>query len=169
MQKYVVLLRGINVGGKNLLPMKELKSLLEASGFQDVQTYIQSGNIVLLSKADPSLKISQLVEAEFGFAPAIMALSELEFLNAVSSNPYRDQQAKTVHIYFCEREPVLDSAKLQLLVASSEEYELHSRVFYLYAPAGIGRSKLIASIEECLGTTATGRNLNTVNKLASML
>lgn len=157
------------MGGKNLLPMKELKALLEGNGFQDVQTYIQSGNIVLLSDNKPQQKLATLIESEFGFVPAALVLSETEFLQATMRNPYAEYQGKTVHLYFCENTAKLNHEKIDKLIAVSEEFEVHENVFYLHAPDGIGRSRLVASIEACVGTTATGRNLNTINKLSSML
>lgn len=169
MHKYVILLRGVNVGGKNLIAMKELKVLLESNGFHGVQTYIQSGNIVLSNETYPRQKIVEIIESEFGFLPTVLVLSEQAFLSAVSSSPYSKHEAKTVHFYFCDGLPKLDAEKLDKLIAPTERVELVGHVFYLHAPDGIGRSKLVASIESCLGTAATGRNLNTVNKLVSLL
>ena len=169
MNKYVVLLRGINVGGKNLLPMKELKALLENTGFKSVKTYIQSGNIVLMSIKKPQNDVGALINKKFGFTPEILALSEKEFKASVANNPYQEYEGKFVHVYFCQTKPKLNIEKLEKLISETERYEIIGSVFYLHAPDGIARSKLVANIESCLGVSATGRNLNTVNKLKEMV
>ena len=169
MNRYILLFRGINVGGNNLLPMKELKLLLERENYQDVKTYIQSGNVVLNSKSAPATDIATKVEQQFGFRPEVLVLSAADFELAASSNPFASFAGKTVHFYFCAQAPILNEQKLAACAAPDEEYQLHGNVFYLHAPSGIGRSKLVANIEACLGVPATGRNLNTVSKLQEMV
>jgi uncharacterized protein (DUF1697 family) len=166
---YIVLLRGINVGGKNLLPMKELKALLIVNGFENVQTYIQSGNIVLMGAKNPGSVIGSLIQKEYGFTPEIIVLTKREFESSVSNNPYQKFEGKFVHFYFCQEAPKLNATKLVELTAESESHKLAGNVFYLHAPNGIGRSKLVSRIETCLGVPATGRNLNSINKLKDML
>ena len=169
MYKYIVLLRGVNVGGNNLLPMKELTALLQNNDFIDVSSYIQSGNIVLKSTSNPDSKVRSLVAKKFGFEPNVLALRVEEFMQAVANNPFREFEGKAVHFYFCARPPILDKEKLAKFASGTERVELIDNVFYLHAPDGIGRSKLVANIESCLGVPGTGRNLNTVNKLVSMV
>ncbi len=169
MNTYVALLRGVNVGGKNLIPMKALRFSLETNGFRNVSTYIQSGNIVLQSKQDPEAELGAIIESEFGFAPKILVLTRTEFEQTVRSNPFDNYEGKLVHFYYCQDEPKLDQSKLQKLISETESYKVAGQVFYLYAPDGIGRSKLVANIDTCLGVSVTGRNLNTVNKLLEMV
>lgn len=169
MSVFIILLRGINVGGKNILPMKELKLALEASGFEGVRTYIQSGNVVLSSARNPEKKIASLIQSKFGFSPDIMVLSEKEFNSAMAKNPYNEFEGKSVHLYFCKKSPKINSSKLEELVQPTENYTCVDNVFYLHAPNGIGRSKLVSNLEACLSTPATGRNLNTVNKITEMV
>ncbi|WDE13944.1 DUF1697 domain-containing protein [Thalassomonas haliotis] len=169
MKTYIILLRGVNVGGKNLVPMNALKSLLAAAGFEQVKTYIQSGNIVLLSDSDPEAEITRLIQAEFGFTPQVLLLDNHEFTTCVANNPYQAFAGKSVHFYFCKTQPQINEEKLNGLISATESYQLAEKVFYLHAPDGIGRSKLVANIEACLGVAATGRNLNTVNKLVDMV
>jgi len=166
---YVVLFRGINVGGKNILPMKELVSILEENNYQDVKTYIQSGNVVLRSQKKPDTNISTIVQNKFSFKPEVLAVGESEFISSIKNNPYSSKDGKTIHFYFCKYSPKIDKEKLKNLKSESEEYYIKGKVFYLYSPNGIGRSKLVANIESCLGVPATGRNLNTVNKLLGMV
>ncbi|WOJ97358.1 DUF1697 domain-containing protein [Congregibacter brevis] len=169
MNTYILFLRGVNVGGKNLLPMKDLRSCLGDAGYANVQTYIQSGNIILDSAADPAVKVAGVIEKKFGFRPAVMSVTESEFMAAAMQNPFSEEAGNTVHFYFCPRKPNLDASKLEKWDANSERYEVHGNVFYLHAPDGIGRSKLVANIDACLGVCGTGRNLNTVRKLQDML
>lgn len=169
MNNYVVLLRGVNVGGKNILPMKALCSLLNDSGFEGVKSYIQSGNLVLKSAQNPELGIAELIQTHFGFTPAVLALNENEFDSAVSKNPYQEYEGKFVHFYFCKEQATLNFEKLKSFAAATEVFELIDKVFYLHAPDGIGRSKLVSKVESCLGVPATGRNLNTVRKLSELI
>ncbi len=169
MKTYVVLLRGINVGGKNILPMKPLKQQLEHAGFAKVRTYIQSGNIILDAVANPMSQIEDILQAQFALHPRVLVLTKKEFESAITNNPYPAFEGKLVHFYFCESTPNLNTKKLQLLADETEQTHLNKNVFYLYAPNGIARSKLVSKIETCLGVSATGRNLNTVNKLKGLL
>ncbi|MCE9687572.1 DUF1697 domain-containing protein [Shewanella sp. AS16] len=168
MKTYIVLFRAINVGGKNVLPMKELVSLLEALGFEGVKSYIQSGNLILKGNNPPGAEVVAALEARFGFRPEMMTLEKSEFDACVANNPFVAAEGKTLHCYFCNESPRLNQERLEQLAADTEEYRLIDRVFYLRAPNGIGRSKLVANLESCLGVKATGRNLNTVNKLQQM-
>ena len=169
MNTYIILLRGVNVGGKNLLPMKELKALLLSSGFENVSTYIQSGNVVLQGQQPSEHEITTLIQSQFGFSPKVLVLPEDEFTASIKDNPYKEYQGKFVHFYYCKEAPIIDQAKLTRLISETECYKLAGKVFYLYAPDGIGRSKLVANIESCLGVSATGRNLNTVSKLSVLV
>ncbi len=169
MKTYVLLFRGINVGGRNILPMKELVSLLEENLYKNIKTYIQSGNVVLQSPKKPDDNIRLEIQRKFGFKPNLIVLGKTDIDSAVSNNPYHSREGKTVHFFFCKRSPSIDLEKLNGLKADSEEYFIKDKVLYFYAPEGVGRSKFAAKIESCLGVPATGRNLNTVNKLQEMV
>lgn len=169
MQRYIVLLRGVNVGGKNLVPMKPLVALLERNDFQEVSYYIQSGNIVLNSVCYPCETIKQIICDNFGFTPAIFSLKATDFLAVLSNNPYKEFEGKFVHFYFCDKAITLNFDKLEHWISPTEKYVVEDNVFYLYAPDGIGRSKLVSNIESCLGQSGTGRNLNTINKIANLV
>jgi uncharacterized protein (DUF1697 family) len=171
MQTFVILLRGINVGGNNLLPMKSLVPLLTASGYQNISTYIQTGNIVLTSNNDtnPEHDIKALITEQFGFTPNTFVIQTNEFSKSVANNPYQSFEGKFVHFYFCQQDIKLKMDNVDKWLSSTETYYVENNVFYLHAPEGIGRSKLVANIESCLGQPATGRNLNTVNKITTMI
>jgi len=164
---YIVLLRGINVGGKNLIPMKELVEVLKEHDYQNIKSYIQSGNIVLQSQKLPD-DIASIIQRRFGIEPLVYVLEEPEFNAAIENNPYRSPKGKDIHFYFCEDKPKIDTLKVERYKSGSEEFHLDGKVVYLYAPDGIGRSKLVANMESCLGVSATGRNLNTIYKLQQM-
>jgi uncharacterized protein (DUF1697 family) len=164
---YIVLFRGINVGGKNLVPMKEMVVALEGRNYQNVLTYIQSGNVVLQSQSKPE-DIGSIIQERFGFEPVVIVLEKSDFDAAVNKNPYRSPNGKDIHFFFCKDKPKLDTVKLQKYKSESEKYFVDGKVFYFFAPDGIGRSKLAAKVESCLGVAATGRNFNTINKLQQM-
>jgi uncharacterized protein (DUF1697 family) len=168
METFVALFRGINVGGNNILPMKELKFLLEDNSFHNPKTYIQSGNVVFDSEKPPG-NINLLIEEKYGFKPEVLIIEKKEFLELVSGNPYSSTIGKQIHFYFCKDTPKANVERLDGLKSETEDYAIRGKVLYLYAPDGIGRSKLAANTEKCLGVAATGRNLNTVNKLIEML
>jgi len=175
MTTWIALFRGINVGGNNILPMKELKLELEQLGCTDIATYIQSGNVIFKharTKAETlSEKIGKAIASSHGFEPAIMVLSIKQLEAAAAGNPYREAEAepKTLHLSFLAgpaSNPDLDT--LNRLKSESESFTLRDRVFYLHAPDGIGRSKLAARVEKALGVAATGRNWRTVSKLIEL-
>lgn len=169
MQTFIVLLRGINVGGHNKLPMKDLVPLLKSYHYQDISTYIQTGNILLSAKYNPEQDIKKLITLNFGFTPSVFVISVSDFSTAVANNPYQNFDGKLVHFYFCQAPIQLNLEKTQKWQSSTESYHIADNVFYLHAPDGIGRSKLVANIESCLGQAGTGRNLNTINKITMML
>ncbi len=176
MNTWIALFRGINVGGNNMLPMAKLKHDLESLNCTNIRTYIQSGNVVFDSTArTPSSlagKIARRIEQQHGFRPQILLLDRQDLLAAIESNPFPGavSDPKTLHFFFLA-EPAtdpninaLDNAK-----KSTEKYQLTDHVFYLYAPDGIGRSKLAANAEKHLGVVTTARNYRTVDKLAAMV
>ena len=173
---YVALLRGINVGGNNRLPMQTLRSLLQELGFQNVQTYIQSGNIVFQSpQTDPlhlASIITQAIQETHGFAPHTLVLSADEFQTSAQQNPYpqAEKSPKSLHLFFLESVPTNpDPQKLNTLKSPTEAFQLQNKTLYLHAPDGIGRSKLAASIEKTLQVPTTARNWNTVQNLLEMI
>jgi uncharacterized protein (DUF1697 family) len=175
MNTVIALLRGINLGGYNKLPMRDLTRLLAEMGLVNVQTYIQSGNVVLQTDRTnlPELaqEVSAAIEARHGFRPQVMLLRLVDLETAVSHNPFPEAQAdhKTLHFYFLESVPTTsDLAELEAVKSDTEQFQLIETVFYLHAPDGIGRSKLAAKVEKALGVATTARNWRTVNKMLEM-
>ena len=173
MKQYIALFRGINVGGKYILPMQDLKNIFEKLNCKNVTSYIQSGNIVFNYEKDAAKigsKIQSAVFNNFGFKPAILILTSQEFMSAVKNNPFSSNEGKTIHFFFASSTPSSpELQKLNILKSETEKFKLLENVFYLYAPDGIGRSKLAASVEKCIGVSVTARNLNTINKIISLL
>ncbi|MFT5676006.1 MAG: hypothetical protein ACI808_001942 [Paraglaciecola sp.] len=175
MYKWLVLFRGINVGGNNIVPMKQLVEVLNAAGCLHVSSYIQSGNVLLShqesDKQTLSIQIANLVEKNFGFTPKVMLLDIKEFNAAVSNNPFNDaeKEPKTLHFYFLGAAPEnADIRGLEAVKKDNEAFKLIDKVFYLHAPDGIGRSKLAEKAEKLLAVPATARNWNTVTKLLAL-
>lgn len=168
---WISLLRGINVGGKNIIKMKDLKADFESVGGADVRTYIQSGNVVFTCHgARPetiSKKIADSVEGRRGFRPAVITLGLAQFKKAVRENPYPpDAEPKTVHFFFFSSPPgAPDLKRLTKLKNESEQFMLGQSAFFLFAPDGIAHSKLAMRVESCLGVPVTARNLRTVRKV----
>jgi uncharacterized protein (DUF1697 family) len=171
---YIALFRGINVGGRNILPMKDLVVVLEGMGCRNVKTYIQSGNVVFQNKKSQSDKIARDISSEISkhhnFEPKVLLLKETELQQAVDNNPFDTKEGKALHFFFLDSYPKdAQLERLHEIKSKSEEFELNKNIFYLYAPDGIGRSKLAAKVEQCLGVPTTARNWNTVSKLLSMV
>lgn len=176
MDTCIALFRGINVGGHNKLPMKELVAVLEGLGLRDIRTYIQSGNVVFSSKQEDKIKlaarISAAIQKSHGFEPWVLLLEADALARAIKANPFPEGEAdgKTLHFNFLATVPPKpDLAGLERLKAASERFQLKGEVAYLYAPEGIARSKLASGMERQLGVPMTGRNWNTVRKLKEMV
>jgi uncharacterized protein (DUF1697 family) len=175
MTTYIALFRGINVGGKNKLPMKDLVATLENVGCQDVATYIQSGNAVFQSGEQDASFLSERIMAKIGerhgFEPRVLVLGSEEMESAMRSNPFSEAESepKTLHLYFLAAPPGHPNLEaLEELKGDRESFVLGDDVFYLHAPDGIGRSKLAANVERLLGVPATARNWRTVLKVMEM-
>lgn len=175
MKTIIALFRGINVGGRNKLPMRDLVAVLEDLGLTDVKTYIQSGNAVFhadgVEITELSDAISTTIQERHGFMPQVLLLTMSDLAEAVAANPFPEAEAepKTLHLFFLASPPANpDLASLADIQLDSEEFALTGTVFYLYAPDGIGRSKLAAKVEKALGVPVTARNWRSVTKIMEM-
>ncbi len=169
---WIVLVRGINVGGR-VLPMKRLVELMEKAGCSDVRTYIQSGNAVCTSKtSDPEVlaqKIGKAILASEGYEPRVMILSREAFDAAIEANPYPVDDPKLTHVFFLDAAPTAENlAKLDSVKTKTEQYTLDGTSFYLHAPDGFGTSKLAGSFEKLAKVAATARNWRTVTALQAL-
>jgi uncharacterized protein (DUF1697 family) len=175
MNTYIALFRGINVGGNNSLPMKDLIAILEGTGARKIQTYIQSGNAVFKSSEKNPSQFSKKLAAEIkkshGFEPYIHIIEFEALIKAIAENPYPEAETdpSSLHLGFLvskPRSPNLE--KLSSLKKENERFHLSDGVFYLHAPEGVGRSKLAASSEKLIGVPMTDRNWRTVCKIREL-
>ncbi|MFI5800703.1 DUF1697 domain-containing protein [Streptomyces sp. NPDC051677] len=175
---YAALLRGINVGGSKKVPMAELRTLLEGMDLGDVRTYLQSGQAVFSSAhgTEESLaaEIRAAIEKHFGFGVDVV-VRDHAFLKAVVDAcpfPAAELEAKQLHVtYFSAPVDEERYAGIDRDAHLPEEFRLGDRVLYLYAPDGLGRSKLAEQLSRPRlnkGLVATTRNWNTVVKLVEM-
>ncbi|NWF88748.1 MAG: DUF1697 domain-containing protein [Ignavibacteriaceae bacterium] len=176
MKKYVALLRGINVGGKNIIPMNDLKLLFEKLKFKEVQTYIQSGNVIFESDETDTLilsrKIAIGIQKNFNLNVKAFILSCKDLFNVIKSNPFsgKAESDKYIHVFFLDKKVVnVEIEKLKLAKKHTEEFILKDKLFYLYAPEGIGRSKLAARVERVLRVSVTARNWRSINEIAKLI
>jgi uncharacterized protein (DUF1697 family) len=172
MPTWLALFRGINVGGNKILRMTELASLFEGLGFEDVRTYIQSGNVIFQAKGTSTksiaLRVEDAVADAHGFRPQIIILPAKEIRRAMEANPFPAaiDEPKSLHCFFLAEIPATpDLETLRDLRSSGEEFVLADKVFYLHSPQGIGRSKLAQRVEKLLGVPTTARNWRTVTKI----
>lgn len=173
---HVALLRGINVGGNNQLPMKELAAMFVEAGCTEVQTYIQSGNVVFSASGSQVERIAGLVDRSiadrFGFSVPLVTRSADELEAVARDNPFVQSGAdpKRLHVAFLAEQP--DAARVAMLDpqrSPPDELVVRGREIYLHCPRGIGRSKLTnAYFDSRLATTSTIRNWNTVRKLVAL-
>ena len=165
---------GVNVGG-NPLKMQWLREACGELGFTDVQTYLQSGNVVLSSRLGPDTvagKLKAVIDANTRLPVPVVVRTAAEMAKVVAGNPFLKQKgvdAARLHVTFLERAAEKpDTAKLDKLAGDRDEYRLAKREVYLHCPINYGQSKLSnTAIEKVLGS-ATTRNWNTVTTLAAM-
>ncbi len=175
MKTYIALFRGINIGGHNLLAMKELTALLEKLGLRHVKTYIQSGNAVFRCREQNARRLSEKISVEImkrrGFAPRVLVLEPTELEKVIASNPFPEAgpDPKSLHVLFLlSAATAPDLTALESLRGRNERFWLQGCVFYLHAPDGVGRSKLAAGAERLIGVPLTGRNWRSVIEILEM-
>lgn len=170
--KYVALLRGVNVGGNNKLPMKDLPAIFQKCGCSNVRTYIQSGNVVFNCSAGVRKlgeKLGAEIEKKFGFRPQMVFRSLAELEKIAAGNPFlKAGGADTeMHVVFLEKAPATEEmARFEEKRAPSEGLVLRGKEIYFHLPNGVGNSKM-AGVR--MKTLATSRNWRTLNKLIEMM
>ncbi|QJR20690.1 DUF1697 domain-containing protein [Pelagibacterium halotolerans] len=167
MGAYVALLRAVNVGGTGKLPMSELKAMCEAAGFENITTYIASGNVVFvsaLSEAQVRKALEDRLAAYAGKPVGVLVRTAEEMTAVLKDNPFPAAKPNfTVAIFLDERpeKAALDSVRNR---AEDEEIALGKREIYVSYGSGMGRSKLVIPAAKA----GTARNMNTIAKLAEM-
>ncbi|MDX1625365.1 MAG: DUF1697 domain-containing protein [Wenzhouxiangellaceae bacterium] len=168
MNSRVLLLRGINVGGRNRLPMADLVELVADCGGTQVRTWIQSGNVVYRGSLDATA-LGQRIEQRHGFRPETVVIDAADFRDALEAVPFGDEDARNVHLYFFDGARPDATERLESLASAREDWQLREGVLYLHAPDGVARSRLVAGIDRALGVPATGRKLSTLRRVQELV
>jgi uncharacterized protein (DUF1697 family) len=177
MPLFVALLRGVNVGGKNLVAMADLRQLLEGLGFADVRSLLQSGNLIFQGKRRASAALERLLEVETEKRLEVSVDYHVrtgdELQRIVADNPFPDEAARDpghLLVLFLKKAPeAKDVQALQSVIQGPEVVHAVGTQLYAVYPAGVGTSKLTNTvIDKKLATRSTGRNWNTVLKLAAL-
>lgn len=174
MEVAIAMLRGVNVGGHQKLSMAALKTLCTGLGFQDVQTYIQSGNIVFHHDGGDALarRLEDGIERSFGFRPAVVVRTPAEWRKLIAKNPFAERsgiEPSRLLVVFLANAPTQQAREQVLALSCEEELHIHGRELYIYHPNGMARPTVpLARVEKLLQCASTGRNWNTVNKLMAM-
>ena len=174
---YVALLRGVNVGGKNKLPMKELVEIVERVGCTEVQNYIQSGNVIFRSTASIAKKVPELVAAEierrFGFQTRLVVRTTEQLREVANTNPFLAKGApvELLSVMFLATTPEpSDVARLDPNRSPGDEFEVRGDTIFLHTPTGLAETKLTnAYFDSRLRTVGTSRNWRTTLKLLELM
>ena len=177
MSKYVAFLRGINVGGKNMIKMETLREMFAALGFNDVKSYINSGNIVFETAKTDDLKLAEkigkAIEKEFSMTIGVMVRQKSEIEDIIKNNPFEGkfENDKEVHVLFLNEE--LPKEKSELLVSNNNENEkfvVRGREIFYHASGVSFPDSLMGKdfIGNKLKVSATARNWRTINKIAEL-
>lgn len=178
MPAYIAILRGINVSGRNLIKMTELKKMFEALHLDHVKTYIQSGNVVFSTASESATgiqdRIHQAILKTFSLDVPVIVLHSSDLVRVQQENPFlknRNEDVLKLHVTFLGEEPAHDLVK-KLSESGSflpDEWFVDGKAVYLFCPSGYGNTKLTNNFfEKKLKVTATTRNWKTVNELVRM-
>jgi uncharacterized protein (DUF1697 family) len=174
MNTFLSLLRGINVSGQKKIKMEDLRKLYKSLGFQNVQTYIQSGNVVFEStEADRKViaeKIEIAISKKYNFDVPVLIETPEKFKDVLEGNPFSEEETKRLYVTFLDAEPNLELIKkLKEFNYSPEKYVIVKDVIYFFSPIGYGRAKMNNNFfERKLKVSATTRNWKTTKKLLEM-
>jgi uncharacterized protein (DUF1697 family) len=169
--RWVALLRAVNLGGANKVPMAQLRTLLEEAGYGNVRTYIASGNVLLDSPRSASTlssAVEKLIADAFGVTTTAMLRRPRELAATVAAHPFGTDTSET-HVAFLAGRPVKAAAARLEDVAGADHVVLAGAEVYLRLPRGVHGSRLsVARIEKLVGVPATLRNWRTVAALAEL-
>jgi len=177
MALHVALLRAVNVGGRTSLPMADLRAVAEGLGYTEVQTLLQSGNLIFAAngKSDALERaLEAALKKQKGMETDFMVRSAKELAAIIASNPLpaeaKSDPSHLVVMFLKDCATAAAVKALQAAIKGREVVRANGRELYIVYPDGIGRSKLTnAVIDKALGTRGTGRNWNTVTKLAAIV
>jgi uncharacterized protein (DUF1697 family) len=166
---HVALLRGVNVGGRSKVSMKELRQLFADLGYTGVVTYIQSGNVVFDAARAPTspAAMEKRISETFGFDVAVVLRTAKELADVLKRTPYPDTEK--VHVMFLNRAPSKATfAKVDAGAFGADEFRIGRKEIYLHLPNGVGTSKLAGALARQAPPEATLRTWRTVTKLAEL-
>lgn len=174
MKTYIVLLKGINVGGHKKVPMSELRELFTKTGFVNVETYIQSGNVILKYNKSDISKIESDIENSimnyFGFEVSVLVKSRQDLQRIFDASPFAEEKKKASYfmmLHDCPSDDLVKEASEKMY--EGEEYEIIDDCIYYYHEKGLGKAKFnVNFFERKFKTFATARNYNTMVKLLSL-
>lgn len=178
MTAYVALLRAVNVGGTNLVPMAPLREALTGVGLEDVATVLQSGNVIFRSPASAAAAtklVAGAIEEAFGLEIGVVLRSGSQLAAVAGANPFFDgepgRDPKSLHVAFLAARPsAVAAAKLDPDRSPPDAFAIRGSEVYLSYPTGSGRSRLTLDyLERTLGVTGTARNWRTVRRLADLV
>ena len=177
MKTYISMLRGINVSGQKKIQMVQLRNLYESLNLVNVETYLQSGNVVFDSSEQVVSKLVDLIEAQieesFGYAVPVFIRDTNDFQRIIGTNPFLNdkiEDSAKLHVTFLYTSPSRSKlSNLSIPKNDSDEFSIGDREIFLFCPNGYGRTKLSNSFfERKLDIRATTRNWKTVNALHNM-
>ena len=174
---YLALLRGVNVGGKNKLPMKELAGIFVAAGCDNVRTYIQSGNVLFQAAPKLLTKIPDLVGAQitgrYGYRTPVIVRTQEELGQVMANNPFlaKGETEEWLHVMFLAAVPKPAAVTgLDANRSPGDSFIVQGKEIYLHLPNGAGKSKLTNNyFDSKLATISTGRNWRTVATLLELM
>jgi uncharacterized protein (DUF1697 family) len=177
MKTFIALLRAVNLGKCGMIAMTELRALLEKVGYADVKTLLQSGNIVFKAEASTAVLEKQLehtIKQRFSYEVPCCVRTPAEWKKIVATNPFpREAQNDPSHllVLFLKKKPAPEAlASLQKAIPGREYFQAHGRELYIFYPDTLGQTKFTSAlIERKLSVRGTGRNWNTVQKIAAVL
>ncbi|MBE9635326.1 DUF1697 domain-containing protein [Salipiger mangrovisoli] len=171
MTLHVALLRGLNVGGANALPMAELRALCEGLGWRNVQSHLASGNLIFEAEGTRDELAARLrtALAGRGLDVPVLVLPPAELRRAVTGCPFSPAAPKLVHAGFLYGQAAIDRDLFARLAEPGDGLEESGGLLWLHTPGGFGRSKLAQRLEAIAGVPLTARNLSSLGKLVLML
>jgi uncharacterized protein (DUF1697 family) len=174
---YIAMLRGINVSGKNIIKMEELKSSLKSLKFENLKTYIQSGNIVFGAEKTSPPALSKFIQKkilkDFGFVVPVTVRTSKDFDKIIKTNPFLKMKSidpQKLHVTFLSERPTQGAlAGLKKLPTTPDQFHVMGQEVFLHCPVSYGETKLSnTAFEKLLSVQATTRNWKTVLTLFEM-
>lgn len=161
----IFLLRGINVGGHNKLPMQSLKDLAKTLGATDAEHYLQSGNLVLRGDIDAN-SLAKAIEIQHGFKPKILIRDLTQWTRLVDGNPFSEvTDPKALHAFFLSEPTRLSTDELSKHAGADERLLVTPEHIYLHTPKHLSGSKVVVNLEKLVNVSVTARNWRTVEKV----